>query len=82
MITDTLFVPRFHQGETVSFIGGTGIVKNHSLESGGWNYLVEMELGAESEFGRVGAETRLWLLEADLFPQEKLNIKELAVPQR
>jgi len=50
----------------VIFIGGSGIIRSCKSEAGTWNYLVEMALGAQPVFGRVGAETMLVLTEADL----------------
>lgn len=59
-------LPVFHQSQRVIFIGGSGIIRSCKSESGTWNYLVEMALGAQPAFGRVGAETMLVLTEADL----------------
>jgi hypothetical protein len=57
---------QFREGQTVSFVGGEGIVKSYRPESGAWTYLIEMELGIEPAFGRVGAEAMIWLHEAEL----------------
>ena len=59
-------LPVFHQDQRVIFIGGSGIIRSCKSEAGTWNYLVEMALGAQPVFGRVGAETMLVLTEADL----------------
>jgi hypothetical protein len=59
-------VPRFHPNQQVSFVGGKGIVRSSSSDSGNWSYVIEMPLGAEPTFGRVGAETMIVLHEADL----------------
>jgi hypothetical protein len=59
-------VPRFRPTQTVSFVGGEGIIQNCKFEPGGWDYLVEMTLGPEPSFGRVGAEATVLLSEADL----------------
>jgi hypothetical protein len=50
----------------VRFIGGEGIVRNSSFEGGTWKYLVEMPQGKEPSFGRVGAETMVFLNEKEL----------------
>jgi hypothetical protein len=57
---------RFLPSQRVRFCGGEGIVRNFKYESGSWIYLIEMPLGLEPDFGRVGAETMLFLNEADL----------------
>lgn len=59
-------VPSFRQDQRVSFMGGEGIVRSYRPEAGTWTYLVEMALGLEPDFGRVGAETMVLLNEADL----------------
>jgi hypothetical protein len=61
-----LKMPRFGSNQRVKFIGGEGIVKKVQHESASWNYLVEMEMGIEPDFGRVGAETMIVLSEADV----------------
>jgi len=48
------------------FCGGEGIVRNFKFESGSWIYLIEMPLGLEPDCGRLGAETMLFINEADL----------------
>ncbi|MEP0872076.1 hypothetical protein NDA01_19860 [Trichocoleus desertorum AS-A10] len=58
--------PRFRLKQRVRFMGGEGIVRNYEPDSGTWTYLIEMPLGTEPEFGRVGAETRVLLSEVDL----------------
>ena len=59
--------PKFRNTEWVSFVGGEGIVRSYTPESGRWTYLIEMPLGLEPNFGRVGAETMIFLTEADLY---------------
>lgn len=59
-------VPIFRHAQRVSFVGGEGIVRNYKSEAGTWMYFVEMALGREPDFGRVGAETVVLLNEADL----------------
>jgi hypothetical protein len=58
--------PRFRPKQWVSFVGGEGIVQSCQPHAGTWAYLVEMPLGREPVFGRVGAETKILLNEADL----------------
>jgi hypothetical protein len=58
--------PRFKLTQRVRFIGGEGIVRNYEIDAGTWTYLVEMPLGIEPSFGRVGSETKVFLNEADL----------------
>ena len=59
-------VHRFQPAQRVRFVGGEGIVRNLKLETGTWKYLVEMPMGNEPSFGRVGAETMVLLNETDL----------------
>jgi hypothetical protein len=59
-------LPKFRNTQWVSFVGGEGIVRSYKPESGTWTYLIEMALGLEPDFGRVGAETMILLTEADL----------------
>lgn len=59
-------MPKFSNTQWVSFVGGEGIVRSYKSESGRWMYLIEMALGREPDFGRVGAETMILLTEADL----------------
>lgn len=58
--------PLFCLMQWVSFVGGEGIVQSYKPNAGTWVYLVEMPLGLEPVFGRVGAETLVLLSEADL----------------
>lgn len=67
MIATSAKVPNFCLTQRVSFVGGEGIVQDFKFESGTWIYLVEMALGVEPEFGRVGAETMVVFSEADLY---------------
>jgi hypothetical protein len=66
MATISIDVPKFHHRQRVRFIGGEGIVRNYKSGFGGWIYLVEMALGLEPDFGRIGAETMVLLNETDL----------------
>ncbi|MBD1867223.1 hypothetical protein H6F95_07895 [Cyanobacteria bacterium FACHB-471] len=58
--------PLFRPMQWVSFVGGEGIVRSYKPNAGTWAYLVEMPLGLDPDFGRVGAETMILLNEADL----------------
>ncbi|MFN6561346.1 MAG: hypothetical protein RMY28_016345 [Nostoc sp. ChiSLP01] len=59
--------PKFSNGQTVSFMGGEGIINNYRFESGNWDYLVQMPMGPEPEMGRVGYQTTIWLSEVDIY---------------
>ncbi len=59
-------VHRFQPAQRVRFLGGEGIVRKLKLETGTWKYLVEMPMGDEPSFGRVGAETMVLLNETEL----------------
>ena len=63
--------PKFGKHQHVSFIGGVGTILGCRIDSGTWAYAVEMEKGPEPPMGRIGAETTLLLLEADI--QEALD---------
>lgn len=67
MVATSTEMPKFHPTQQVSFVGGEGIVQDFKSESGTWIYLVEMVLGVEPKFGRVGAETMIIFNEADLW---------------
>lgn len=58
--------PRFSRDQKVKFVGGSGVILNCQAEAGTWSYLIEMELGPEPTMGRVGNETKIFLLESDL----------------
>jgi hypothetical protein len=58
--------PRFSKDQMVCFVGGVGTIRSCRPESGTWTYVVEMELGPEPDMGRVGSETRILLIEADI----------------
>lgn len=67
LMTGTLIKgPAFCLMQWVSFVGGEGIVRSYKPDAGSWAYLVEMPLGLDPDFGRVGAETMILLNEADL----------------
>jgi hypothetical protein len=59
-------IHRFNDGQLVKFIGGEGIIKSFKFEGRVWTYLVEMPMGIEPKFGRVGAETMVLLKETEL----------------
>lgn len=59
-------MPRFRRGQIAYFIGGKGVIKNYQPEAGSWAYIIEMEMGPESEIGRLGSETTICLSETDL----------------
>jgi len=48
-------------------MGGEGTVQCFRFDSGRWVYNIEMELGPEPVFGRVGAETTIVLDEEELY---------------
>lgn len=66
MITSSLTIPKFSQGQTVEFLGGVGMIVKCSPNSQTWTYLVEMEKGEEPEMGRIGYETTILLFETDI----------------
>jgi hypothetical protein len=59
-------VPRFRPKQRVRFVGGEGVVRNYNSGIRGVMYLIEMALGPEPSFGRIGPETTIILNEADL----------------
>lgn len=67
MAATLMEVPSFCNAQRVSFVGGEGIVRNYKPEAETWTYYIEMALGVEPEFGRIGAETMVVLTEADLW---------------
>ena len=66
MTARAIEVHRFQPAQRVRFVGGEGIVRNLKLETGSWKYLVEMPMGDEPSFGRIGAETMVLLSETEL----------------
>ena len=82
MCASDLPVPKLCKGQIVSFMGGEGMIKNYRFESGSWEYLVKMPMGAEPEMGRVGYETMIWLSEVDIsslvnhFSGKMLNLQQ------
>jgi hypothetical protein len=66
MRENTIPVPRFEKNQIVEFVGGIGKIKNYYSESNKWIYLVEMAMGPEPDFGRIGPETMILLPETDI----------------
>ncbi|MBF2018448.1 MAG: hypothetical protein IGS23_25275 [Rivularia sp. T60_A2020_040] len=66
MSVNCLTKPKFRQQQKVYFIGGTGTIKKLQKEVHTWIYIVEMNMGPEPDFGRVGAETTIVLEEQDI----------------
>ncbi len=66
MNNKAIATPRFSKNQLVCFIGGVGKILYCQPDSGTWAYAVEMEMEPEKTLGRVGAETRLLLQEADI----------------
>lgn len=60
-------VPNFCHDQQVRFVGGEGIVESYRSEDDTWIYLIKMSMGPEPDFGRVGGETTVVLLESDLW---------------
>jgi hypothetical protein len=66
MIAMSIQRNNFQLAQPVKFVGGEGIVRNFQLKAGTWVYSIEMPLGLEPSFGRVGAETMILLSETEL----------------
>ncbi|GET40803.1 hypothetical protein [Microseira wollei] len=58
--------PKYDKNQIGSFIGGVGTIKNYKPDANTWNYAIEMEMGPEPYFGRLGNETTVLLDEADI----------------
>lgn len=58
--------PRFNTNQTVCFVGGVGRILSYQPEYNTWTYAIEMQMGPEPSMGRIGAETRILLHEADI----------------
>lgn len=65
-ITAILTEPRFNKNQTVCFVGGVGKILSYQPEYNTWTYAIEMEMGPEPSMGRIGAETRVLIHEADI----------------
>ncbi|MFB2935353.1 hypothetical protein ACE1B6_08740 [Aerosakkonemataceae cyanobacterium BLCC-F154] len=59
-------LPRYAKNQMVSFMGGIGRIINYHPDSNSWRYAVEMELGPEPDFGRIGYETTILLNESEI----------------
>ena len=59
--------PSFYRDQQVRFIGGEGTVESYRSEANTWIYLIKMLMGPEPDFGRIGGETTIVLLESDLW---------------
>jgi hypothetical protein len=59
--------PYFRPEQKVKFIGGEGIIREIKSDFNTWIYHVEMALGKEPIFGRIGAETTIVLHESELW---------------
>jgi hypothetical protein len=66
MLETSIKVHSFDLDQWVQFPGGEGIVRNFKFEAENWTDLVEMPLGVEPNFGRIGAETMVLLSETEL----------------
>jgi hypothetical protein len=66
MRSNIIPAPRFEKNQTVEFVGGIGKIKNYYSESNSWIYLIEMAMGPEPNFGRIGYETMILLPEPDM----------------
>lgn len=66
MIETSRKLHSFDRDQRVKFWGGEGIIRNFKFEAESWTYLVEMPMGVEPEFGRIGAETMVLLGETEL----------------
>ena len=66
MTVATANAPNFCRNQRVRFIGVEGTVKSYRSEADTWIYLIKMSMGPEPDFGRVGEETTIVLLESEL----------------
>ncbi|AFY33628.1 hypothetical protein [Calothrix sp. PCC 7507] len=73
MTVKLIKMPSFCRSQRVRFVGGEGIIRSYKSESESWTYLVEMPLGLKPDFGRVGAETMVFLNEVDLCAARSSN---------
>jgi hypothetical protein len=79
MTASVMSVPRFRKGQNVRFAGGEGTSKSYKAEAGTWAYQIEMARELEPDFGRVGYETTVVLLEAELEPLTNDRFNYLAI---
>ncbi|PSB10898.1 hypothetical protein C7B62_07665 [Pleurocapsa sp. CCALA 161] len=66
MSINLLTKPKFAPNQTVCFIGGIGKIKSIQQQDSRWVYTIEMSMGVEPDFGRVGAKTTIVLAEQDI----------------
>jgi hypothetical protein len=66
MTATIIKLPGFRPTQRVSFVGGEGTIQSYRPEAGTWAYLVKMAFGPEPDCGRIGAETMVVLIEAEL----------------
>lgn len=66
MSINCLSEPKFNPQQKVSFLGGSGEVKQLKREADSWIYTVEMSMGLQPDFGRIGPETTIVLEEKDI----------------
>jgi hypothetical protein len=66
MMNTSMKIPSSDRDQQVQFLGGEGIIRNFKFEAENWTYLVEMPLGSEPTFGRIGAETMVLISETEL----------------
>ena len=67
MTVVTTNAPNFCRDQRVHFVGGEGTVESYRSEADTWIYLIKMSMGPEPDFGRVGGETTIVLVESDLW---------------
>jgi len=65
-VSDVISAPKFEVDQEVEFIGGIGKIRDQRYESGNWIYHVEMAMGEEPDFGRIGYETVIMLPEPEV----------------
>lgn len=58
--------PKFFKDQTVAFLGGSGKVTNYLSSYSNWFYVIEMNMGEEPDFGRIGYETTIIMDESEL----------------
>lgn len=66
MTADLMTIPKFGKNQQVCFVGGVGTILGYRPDLKTWVYAIEMEMGPEPPMGRVGAETRILLHEAEI----------------
>lgn len=66
MSINLLTRPKFAPNQIVRFIGGMGKIRTIQQQDSRWVYTIEMSMGVEPDFGRVGAETTIVLAEQDI----------------